>query len=155
MDWTRKLFIHEHLRQFARRIFPEMKEIVLVRDPRDYFCSAKRFWKLETIDVINRMKTELPRVRDIADDGGSALFVRYEDLVTAPEEGWRTIERFLGAEHEQRDISKEKKWLTRHATSTTPSASVGRWKTDMVAEEVAACEANFGWMMNRFGYGGG
>jgi len=40
----------------------------------------------------------------------------------------------------------------RHATSESPAASIGRWKHELDAEQIAACERQFGWFMDMFGY---
>jgi len=84
--------IDEVAREGARLFFGEVREIVILRDPRDLLCSAAAFWKMPRLEAFQMLQTTLPRLEQIYQAGGSDThFIRYEDLIRKPSETWRGI----------------------------------------------------------------
>ena len=78
-------------------MFGDMKEIVLVRDPRDMVCSYRAFWghqPAQAVSLIRSQFLELAERLRCADPG--SLLVRYEDLILDPDETLGRIWEFLG-----------------------------------------------------------
>lgn len=154
VHFAEKIDLHDAARFGPRVMFGEVKEIVLTRDPRDLLCSAKSFWKLEAQDALNMIKTTVPRLFAITQSGRpDILAVRYEDLVSRPLESRREIYRFLGIRDDQNATGLgDAKLFGRHGTSRDPGASIGRWRDELLPDEVAACEREFSGYMESFGY---
>jgi hypothetical protein len=152
--FVEKTSLADAVRLGIRGMFGEVREIVLVRDPRDYLCSARTFWNLATPAVLESMDVLMPALEAIhAADGADVIFMRYEDMVQAPVEALRRLHAFIGATAAVAVRPAERAdWFQSHATSSSPAASVGRWRTDLAADEIAACESRYQSYMNRFGY---
>jgi len=148
-----KCGLNENVRHGIRGVMGEVKEIVLMRDPRDFLCSARSYWKLPDQQILPMMDDVYRAYAALAlqaeDD---ILLVRYEDLVG---DQARTLERiadFIGlterfAQRETTDLFR------RHGTSTTPLNSIGRWRTELGPAEREDCERRFGVFMEIAGYG--
>ena len=132
--------------------FPEAKIVVCVRDPRDFMCSYKNYWKKAAaperrriqrlyhplltslywrsgINVLGREASQLPE--------GRVLAVRYEDLVMAPEARVKELCSFLELPFEPAMLEVER------ANSSFDvgrkgifTESVGRWRSCLDPEEV-------------------
>ena len=141
-------------RQAARRFFGEIREIVLVRDPRDLMCSAMSFWGYSGPDALKMLGETLPQLEAIHDGmTPDTFFLRYEDLIEHPAASRSALYRFIGTNLGDRDfINTDADLFRSHATSRDPSASIGRWQTDLSKDYVAACDISFASFMERFGY---
>ena len=65
-------------RQAARRFFGEIREVVLVRDPRDLMCSAMSFWGYSGPDALKMLGETLPQLEAIHDAvTPDTFFLRY------------------------------------------------------------------------------
>ena len=148
--------LDEVAREGARLFFGEVREIVVVRDPRDLLCSATAFWKLPRAEAFERLQTTLPRLEQIYRSLSSDIhFVRYEDLIRRPTETWRGIYEFIGVAPVTSAAGNDTGDLFRmHGTSGDPEASIGRWRQDLPAEEIEKCQGVFPAFMQRFGYTG-
>ena len=82
------------------------------------------------------------------------MLVRYEDLIARTAETLAAIYRFLALDiqHDPTKLDQDDALFARHATSLTPAASIGRWKTDLTREEIAICERQFAGFLRQFGY---
>ena len=153
-------------------LYPELREIVLVRDFRDMFCSwisygdkigrpavgrdaeetdedYARRWAANAMSMVNHWRRRKDR----------AHLIRYEDLVLEPRE---TIERLLayldldtgssivGALAES--ISSKTPELAAHPTSDTPETSIGRWERDLRGDLRDLCQELFAEPLEAFGY---
>ena len=132
-------------------LFPNAKVVGCIRDPRDFLCSYKYYWR-KVIDS-NRMKALYhPVLTSLLWKGSSNLLlnhsnkccrdrliiVRYESLVRQPEPEVRRICHFLGLEY-----SDEMLFITSHNSSFEhPSSdgifttSMGRWSSVLSPEEI-------------------
>jgi hypothetical protein len=139
-------------RRAARTFFGSVREIVIVRDPRDLLCSAMQFWRQPAQDVLAFLTATLPRLERIRRQrDADTLFVRYEDLIVKPEDTRQAIFRFIGLDNGE-TAPPEPDLFSRHGTSPSPLASIGRWRNELNALQIAACEVAFGSFMDDFGY---
>ena len=143
----------------VRMLLGELREIVMIRDPRDFMCSAKAFWKMTPEQALETVAYTTRRMEEIAaEQAPDTLFVRYEDLIQDPVATRQAIGRFVGIEppagaDARGDAKAGAALLGIHATSASPERSIGRWASDLDAAEIAACNARFASFMARFGYG--
>lgn len=143
--------IDEAAVQGARLFFGAVKDIVIIRDPRDLLCSSIAFWKLPPQEAIDMLRTTYPRlVRLARETGHDRMMLRYEDLIRDPVESRRAISGFLGVDLS--DVPTAESIVSSHRTSATPAESVGRWRHDLSREQIDACEMAFGPIMREFGY---
>ena len=133
-------------------MFPKIRELVLIRDLRDVVCSAKASSGAAFDRVMDAAKTTARQLMAIyAERDSSVLFLKYEDFVLDNVQIVANIFRFLGlapvASHQE---SMHKLFAT-HGTSATPAASIGRWRSDLTAEQCKKCE-DFNEFLEKFGY---
>jgi len=140
----------------VRMLLGEVREIVMIRDPRDFMCSAKAFWKMNTPEALDTVAYTTRRMEQIdAEQRPDTMFVRYEDLIRDPLETRRALCRFVGLDEPPLpDVQAGAALLDVHATSQSPERSIGRWESDLEPAEIAACDARFASFMARFGYAG-
>lgn len=142
-------------RDHARIQFNSLKEIVLVRDLRDVFCSSQSFWSvgpgfmqniIEAKDHLVRIKREM-RPAD-------TLLLRYEDLILDEESCIRRIAGFLGLGRPLAASTAEEDstLFETHGTSTEPVASIGRWKRDLLPDQRALFRNSLSDFLETFGY---
>jgi acyl carrier protein len=137
----------------ARLFFGTVRDIVIVRDPRDLLCSAIAFWKLRPEAAMAMLSTTIPRLARIARRAGpDTIVIRYEDLVRDPVVTRRSLSDFLELDLSRQDMDDTGAIPDSHRTSRDPATSVGRWRNDLSAEQVADCEVAFGPYMRDFGY---
>jgi hypothetical protein len=142
------------IRDGAIAMFGFIKEIVLVRDPRDMVCSYRAFWgrnPTEAVPLIRSQFLELAE-RLHASDSGS-LLVRYEDLVLDPGRTLGRIWEFLEIEPAVPDRhDAEAAVFQTHGTSVSPRESIGRWQKELTNDEKTLCEQCFSAFLPNFGY---
>jgi hypothetical protein len=135
-------------RSFARLAFSDVREIVLLRDPRDAYCGYRQLWfssaaqALETLRRVRERTVELRR-----ENRGDTMFLRCEDLLLRPQSTWRQISRFLTLG--EADIADPQRFP---ATDAQSVAAIAKWKTELNGSEVAMFEREFGDYLELFGY---
>jgi len=152
--FAEKTHPNQEIRDGVAAVFGGVKEIVLVRDPRDLMCSYRAFWKRdlgEAVSLIGSQLSELAqRVRHPDPD---TLLMRYEDLIMEPTETlgkvWEFLQLERGANVQQ---SGESAVFRQHGTSGSPEKSVGRWKHELTSQEVDVCSQKLEPLMTLFGY---
>jgi hypothetical protein len=145
-----------------------------VRDPRDMLASMLAFnEKRGTSDFgRDRVETDADFVRRLASGMATLManwqarreqahLVRYEDLLTTPEDVLREIFDYIGidssaavVERVLREASKRDADLASHMTSRDAAASIGRWERDLPEDVKAVCSEQFGPALAEFGYSG-
>ena len=132
-------------------LFPNAKAVGFVRDPRDFLCSYKHYWR--TLLNSNRMKALFhPVITSLLWRGSSNLLlthaskccrdrliiVRYESLVQRPEEEIRRICYFLGFDYSDKMLKIESHNSSFELPSSSGifSSSIGRWRTLLSPEEI-------------------
>jgi hypothetical protein len=141
-------------RWFARSVFSNAREVVLIRDARDTVCSFRAFWSQPTAEAIRLVQLSCEALMTVHDEQRpDTLFVRYEDLIEQEANSLQRIAAFAGIrDFAPADAEAEQALFREHGTSTSPDASIGRWKRDLSADEVRACVAAFTPYLERFGY---
>ncbi len=171
--FAEKLWPDQPVRQLLGELYPEARELLLVRDFRDMASSiiafnAKRqrlsFGREQTDSDPAMIRLLGEQARDLVTlarcRGSQTLIVRYESLALEPEHTLLEIFAHLGVENGgaavRRVISLARRRLTdaqrAHQTSPSPRASVGRWRGDLTPSCLAACEEAFGESLEYFGY---
>lgn len=150
--------------------YPQARELILIRDPRDVVCSILAFGKKKgrpsfgreryasDEEFIGSLRAPLERLLQSwrrRDD--VARLVRYEDLIERPVESlsetFAYLELDASAAHEVVARALEPTWaLELHRTSRDPASSVGRWRQDLAPGLQEACERSFGDVLVQFGY---
>jgi hypothetical protein len=153
-------------------LYPGAKEILLVRDPRDVLTSILAFNEKRgsTGFARDRVETDADYARLLARAfvhlaqtwqarREQAHLVRYEDLLTTPEDVLREAFDYVGIDASAatvqrvvREASKPDSNLAFHMTSEDPAASIGRWERDLPEDLQALCSEEFGPALAEFGY---
>ena len=153
--FAEKVGTSDLVRQAAHYMFGELSEILLVRDPRDVICSSKSFWKRGFEESVRALRGQYgvmsrPRV----ERGLRQLVLRYEDLLTQPRATMADLYRFLGASVVDTDVEteQERAIFRTHGTSSSPAATVGRWRAELTEEEVAVANRELKSVIDAYGY---
>ena len=145
--------INEAAGQAARLFFGAMKQIVVVRDPRDLLCSAMAFWNLHAEEALEMLRSTIPQLTRVTRASGpDTLVIRYEDMVRNPDDFWATMSDFLNLDLTARSASSDGAMIQGHSTSADPLASIGRWKRDLPPDLIQACDIAFRPYMRDHGY---
>jgi Sulfotransferase domain len=133
-------------------MFPKIKELALIRDLRDVVCSAKSSSGSAFDRVMDATKTAARQLIAIdAERDCSIMFLKYEDFVLDNAPIMAKVFRFLGLAPITSNQDSMNALFTTHATSTTPAASIGRWKLELTSEQTKKCE-EFSSFLEHFGY---
>jgi hypothetical protein len=146
--------LDRRVRIFARTLYPNLKEIVLVRDPRDLLCSQIAYFRRDPEIVLHQIThatTELMRIK--RDEAEKVLFVSYEDLILKRETVDEEVTLYLGTDLDSGACQDEERAsFGSHSTSESPIASVGRWTSQLTDEQRRWCNDSWGEFLDAFGY---
>lgn len=149
--FAEKCDILSGLRDTVRRMFSVTREILLVRDLRDVYCSSKSFWKVDrkflSANLSAASRSFLAIKRENRTD---VIVVRYEDLMSAPGKELDRISGFLGLPTPLAEVN-DLALFSSHGTSANPTTSVGRWRNALSDEEAAEFKS-FAEFFEEFGY---
>jgi Sulfotransferase family len=176
-DGEPELFVEKyvpgHVPPLVRELYPQAREIFLVRDFRDMVSSILaytaarapgRFGRsLAGSDeeyVLSQVRNSVLRLaRNWDRRGDSAHLVRYEDLVSSPQETLAGALTYLELDSDADTIATMLQSVDDHAElsnshRTTESAtdSIGRWRRELSPELVETCEQALGFAYEKFGY---
>jgi GT2 family glycosyltransferase len=159
--------------RIVAELYPEGREIMLVRDFRDMVCSilgfnAKRGFASfgrESADsddeFIRELRVSANRMLESWQDRSeTAHLVRYEDLILDAEPTLTGMFEYLDLDSDPatiRRLIEEAESVNRegqadHKTSSSVAASVGRWSRELSPELIEVCEESFGDILSAFGY---
>jgi len=159
-------------RYFVRNIYADSREIILVRDFRDVWLSARSFNRKRGVLSFSRDKfpNDLAWLRGMAftarqirlahaNAGPRAQLVKYEDLLAEPRQTLERILHGLGVDASADRVSaifddaarRENSSTLSHRTSLTHNAS-GRWQSEMTPEEKTVASELLGEELRYFGY---
>ena len=154
-------------------LYPKAKEIFLVRDFRDVYSSMLAFNQkfgrrafgpahIETDEefatflrngTIRSLSRSWPKRQD------RAHLIRYEDLITRPQETLHGVLTYLELDASDETVngmidraSVENPEMSRHLTSSDVSTSLGRWKSSLSPELQTVANSAFGDVLQQFGY---
>lgn len=158
--------------RLIRRLYPNSREIFLVRDFRDMFSSITAFNEKRGYVAFGReqVASDVQYISRLADSArrlheewvqraDCSVLLRYEDLVAEPHESLRTLLDYVGLDHGHDTVdamidrgSAGSTELDNHRTATSPQSSIGRWRTDLGSELQRACAEAFGELLPLYGY---
>lgn len=154
-------------------LYPKAKEIFLVRDFRDVYSSMLAYNQkhgrrafgpehLETDEefahflrnsTIRNLSRSWPKRQE------RAHLIRYEDLITRPQEILRGVFEYLELDASDATIagildraSAENPEMKQHLTSSDVSNSLGRWKSSLSPNLQTVANDAFGDVLQQFGY---
>jgi hypothetical protein len=161
-----------HIPWIVRELYPDSREIFLVRDPRDVMCSVIAFNAKRGFDGFGRDDAGDDRayLRLLATSTEQLLqnwkarpdrsiLVRYEDLVSRPVDTLRTVLSHVGVDAGERAIGEvldraaaDTFDLQYHRTSEGQMASIGRWRRELDPELRLAGAEILDDVLREFGY---
>jgi LPS sulfotransferase NodH len=158
--------------RIASELYPDAREIFLVRDPRDMVCSMISFFEKTRLVSFGRDRTGSDEVfvREIAqalgelvchigERGEGAIVVRYEELVTNPARTLADVLEYLELPTSAREreemiarAAESTEDSMRHRTTPTARASIGRWLRDLDEPMRDLCNGVFAEHLAALGY---
>jgi len=167
-------FLPSSLPTVTLQLFPGAREIFLVRDFRDRFCSVLAFnekrggkdFGARSVTTpeehVARMRRDgLQLLESWRSRSQHAYLLRYEELIRRPQETLAGLLAYLGVDSTASTIdeiigraSAETPEMEQHMTARDTEASVGRWRTELDPELKEACNAAFAELLVAFGYAG-
>jgi hypothetical protein len=152
----------------VRAVSPNARFIVLTRDPRDVLLSARSFDRKrghkgfqekdgDTDDQVVLRYAELFKIVLLALDALKPLKLRYEDLVSAPQEPLAGMFAGLGLKSDRATVQScvDNAMAMEngaHMTSPSPSASIERWRREMTPDLLELFNRHLGGALDVFGY---
>lgn len=164
--------VPNHVPWLMRELYPQMREVILVRDFRDLIASATAFNAKRGSLAFgrNRVRSDAEYVTLIAERALEVLnavrarsqqshFMRYEDLIQKPEEELSRLLQYLNLDSSPRRVQstlerarEDSPELQNHRTSANPQISIGRWKRDLDPKLQRLCEQRLGPILTALGY---
>ena len=145
--------LHRPTRLFVRRVFPGLREVVIVRDPRDVLCSHVAYFESSQDKAFLQLTHSCNELAEIqAEAGADVCIIRYEDMVRGDAATYGRLGSFLQADVAPVRKDAGEKMFAQHATSGSPEASIGRWRTDLPESLRAQCGEAWGGFLSLFGY---
>jgi hypothetical protein len=167
---------HQDTRLIDLSELPDLRVLVLVRDPRDMFASFHAFdakrqsegrpgfeaarpapWESEGDRIARFIDRERARMRWVADVERDGTFpvIRYEELVSDLAAQARRLEEWLEVALDPQAAAQDEKLRELHVSAATPAASVGRWRTELDPELAGRFARDLGEELEALGYGAG
>lgn len=154
---------------YVMEIYPKGREVILVRDFRDFACSVLAYnakteiggWMADLHrdheEQIRWLGKEVNRlVRGWQTRSGRAHLVRYEDLVLQPAAAVEGLLRYLDLTRTDDVVDAMTAPLSEraegHRTTRSAAESIGRWRRDLTPELQAVAQKAFGPALEVFGY---
>jgi hypothetical protein len=149
--------------------FPGMRDIVLLRDPRDVLCSILAYKEKNPAAVLVRQDPGLDdeflerlavsyraAITYTKQAGERAVVTRYEDLVAEPAETLEKMLGHLGVDSDEATIAamldSRFEGMEVHQTAPSVDESVGRWRRDLPPETQKRVGAIFEEALEWLGY---
>lgn len=151
-------------------LYPQAREIILVRDFRDVLCSMLAFTQkighagfgLEHLEQDEAIFAQIQlRAQSLVHywqlRTQQALLIRYEDLLLKPQVTLKQILHYLEldsqvVEHMLNSATQDTQELQAHRTSQQPKASINRWHRDMNAALKQLCHSQLHVELSTFDY---
>ena len=153
-----------------REMFPDMREIVLVRDFRDMLCSIFAYNERLGSQLFGRELADSDEAyirgnlaaqvhllaRGWKQRSDSAFLLKYEDLIVNPAATIASLLDYLELDATEPVIDSLTAEVgtgsATHGTSGSPRDSIGRWRSDLDPELAVLCEEVLASAMETFGY---
>ena len=150
-------------------LYPDVREVVLVRDPRDVLTSIlaairKRGVQPPPQDPLRWVDADFTaRIVGVLESWrrrrASTLLIRYEDLMMKPRETLAAVLGYAGLDDGADRIEamlegagRRLPGMDEHRTSADAASSIGRWRRDLEPALVEACERSVGEALEAWGY---
>ena len=153
-------------------VYPDAREIFLVRDFRDVLCSSLAFntkrgflsfgrqYVSSDEEFISTMRASAQCLLDhYRSRQAHAHLVRYEEIIHRPVQVLDGILKYLGLDASQALIEglvecagKIDSQLEQHRTTSSPEKSIGRWSGDTDPGMQRLCRQTFDDLLPEFGY---
>jgi Sulfotransferase family len=150
-------------------LYPDKREVVLVRDPRDVFCSvlafgSRRGFFSQGRELVDGGEDYVPILAGFVEAARTAwkqgaYLLRYEDLVHEPLSTLTSLLEFVGVDASRPTVramleaaSEELPQMATHRTTPTTEASVGRWRRELDPSIRGLLERELGPAMLELGY---
>ena len=173
-----RFFAEKNTPTYAARLLSHVydgaREIILVRDFRDMICSMLAFdgkrqtrdFQRDDLDVEAFAVRTVEEFRQLVavrtERRGSALLLRYEDLIAEPHASLRRVAEYTGIDaspaaiERMVEVSRLDDETTRaHRTSDNGPRSIGRYRYDMNEDLRGLCQEIGGDLLSRLGYASG
>ena len=150
---------------FLRKHFPKARFINVMRDGRDCFCSASHHPNViqgRSVERYARYWKRCIQARQKHGQQSNIFDIRYEDLVTHPEQQVRAVMDFLGEDYQvnqldpqsysSNKITQTNKAHFRKLGEPISNRSKQRWKQELSVEETSIFEAIAGTELEAMGY---
>jgi hypothetical protein len=146
--------LHKPTRMFTRRAFGQVRELVIVRDPRDVLCSHMAYFSSSEDKAFAQLTHAAKQLLAIRDEAREDIHIlRYEDMVRGDDACFAAMSAFLGVRIEPDTGERGREVFRRHGTSPSPEASVARWRSNLPNALKARCAADWADFFAAFGYG--
>jgi hypothetical protein len=153
-------------------LYPEAREVFLVRDFRDVVCSILAYNSKRGYAAFGRegVNTDEEFIGKMGMSASSLLrgyrqrlkrahLVRYEDLILNPVDTLGSFLEYLGLDSAGSTVesllrkASEETWdMQHHRTISDPEMSIGRWRRDLDPSLQVVCQEVFGDVLEEFGY---
>jgi hypothetical protein len=172
--FAEKCLPESNVPQLMHELYPEGREIFLVRDFRDMLCSIRSFNEKRGFAAFGfdgpgaeepyLLETLAPSVKNLLDEwrnrADTAQLVRYEDLILNPAHTLRGVLGQAGLDASEGRVedmlaraAEQVPGMTAHRTASDgPQASVGRWRRDLEPRLQELCDEAFADALAGFGY---
>jgi hypothetical protein len=154
------------------QLYSEARELVLVRDLRDVFCSVRSFnHKRGTVGFgYELVDSDVEYLRLLRTNGELMLahwrerqqrsfLLHYEALITRPKETLQQVLEYLNLDSSPeillqmvQSMAEETADLKQHRTVADPQATIGRWRRDLPARLQKICAAEWTDVLTALGY---
>ena len=168
--FAEKCIPHMAWLNLLRDLYPGSKVVLLVRDFRDVYRSVLAFNSrrgfnafgreavANDVDYIDALARSASALMAVAKEDGIEL-IKYEDIATRPEETLSGFLETLGLEASPSNLdlmvaalNKDTPESKRHRTAGSAEQSVGRWKKETSAAEIARFQQHLKPALEFFGY---
>lgn len=145
-------------------LWPQTKFALIVRDPRDNYCSYRQFARkpeilakypeLSTITAADFARDWRTLNTGCLDHLEPLHVIRYEEMVAAPDAQLAQLLEFLELPpHPDVHVASERPAAyAGHGTTRSVAQSVGRWQEELDERDVAVIDELTGEHLQRFGY---
>lgn len=155
-----------YLDKWHQILHGEMIFVFVVRNPLDSLASLNEIGFKKTVPARFEEKVsllqEFYRTAMVYSDelGGETIIVKYEDMVSNPEQVLKTLFSSLGETFEPEILCRFNQQERRSGiedfkvkeSERVYSSSVSRWKSDLTEQQIDYCQKNLSGIFERFGY---
>lgn len=145
--------LHRPTRDFTRRLFGRVRELVILRDPRDVLCSHVAYFSSPPEKAYAQLTHAARQLLAIRGEQRDDIhFLKYEDMVRGDAACFAALSAFLETDIRADEGDEGQDVFARHGTSVSPAASIGRWRVHLSREQRDRCADEWQRFLNTFGY---